>query len=44
MKNSETKKNGKSGIITLIICGIIAMGLIVACVFFPDELFGLFGL
>ena len=38
------KNHSKKGIITLIICGIIAMALIVACVFFPDQLFGLFGL
>lgn len=30
------------GAIILMICGIIAVALIVACVFFPDVLFGLF--
>jgi len=39
----ETKKAGNNkGLATLIICGIIAMALIVACVFFPDQIFGLF--
>lgn len=30
------------GVIILMVCGIIAVALIVACVFFPDVLFGLF--
>lgn len=36
------KENGKSGLITLVICGLIAMILMIACVFFPEQLFGLF--
>ena len=35
-------KNSKVGLITLIICGIITIGIIVACVFFPNEIFGIF--
>lgn len=38
-----TKKkgtNGNAGFITLMICGIIAVALIVGCVFFPDAIFG----
>lgn len=30
------------GVIILMICGIIAVALIIACVFFPDVIFGLF--
>ena len=40
-----TKKNSKkgdAGVAILIVCGIIALALIVGCVFFPDELFGIF--
>lgn len=39
------KKNGVSsntGIIILMLCGVFAIALIIGCVFFPDELFGLF--
>ena len=28
------------GLIILMICGVIAVGLIIGCVFFPNELFG----
>lgn len=28
------------GVIILMVCGIIAVALIVGCVFFPDVLFG----
>lgn len=38
----EKKKNENAGLITLIVCGLLAMALIVACVFFPEQLFGLF--
>ena len=41
MTNNK-EKNSNAGLITLMICGIIAVGLIVACVFFPDVIFGLF--
>jgi Na+-driven multidrug efflux pump len=36
------KKEGK-GLKILLICGIIAMILIILCVFFPEQIFGLFG-
>ena len=39
---AKKEKNGNGGLITLIVCGIIAMALIIGCVFFPDELFGIF--
>lgn len=35
-------KNSYKGLITLMICGILTLALIIGCVFFPDELFGLF--
>ncbi len=38
----KKEKNTNTGLITLIVCGLIALALIVGCVFFPDELFGLF--
>ena len=37
----EKKKNSNIGLIALFVCGLLTMALIVACVFFPDELFGL---
>lgn len=39
-KNKE--KNPNAGLITLMVCGLIAVALIVGCVFFPDQIFGLF--
>ena len=38
----ENKKEGNKGLFTLIVCGIIALALMIGCVFFPEELFGLF--
>lgn len=45
MKNKEkkaSKENNNTGVITLVICSIITLAIIVACVFFPDEIFGIF--
>ena len=36
------KKEGNKGIVILAICGIIALGLMIGCIFFPEEIFGLF--
>ena len=36
------QKEGNFGIKVLMICGIIAVVLIIACVFFPDVIFGMF--
>ena len=38
------KKEGNSniGIKVLMVCGIIAVALIIACVFFPNVIFGMF--
>lgn len=38
----EQKGNSKKGLVTLIICGVLTLALIIACVFFPEEFFGLF--
>ena len=38
----KKEKNKNSGLVTLFICGGIAMALIIACVFFPEQIFGLF--
>lgn len=35
-------QNSYTGLIILTICGIIALALIIGCVFFPDVIFGLF--
>lgn len=45
MKNKEkveVEKSSNTGLILLIICGLLAVALIVGCVFFPDEIFGIF--
>lgn len=34
--------SSNKGITILMICGIIAVALIVACVFFPEVVFGIF--
>ena len=39
---AKKEKNSNGGLITLIVCGSIALALIIACVFFPDQLFGIF--
>lgn len=36
------QKEGNLGIKILMLCGIIAVALIIACVFFPDVIFGMF--
>ena len=38
----KEKKNTNAGLITLFVCGTITIALIIACVFFPEEFFGLF--
>lgn len=38
----KKESNSNAGLITLIVCGILAIALIVGCVFFPDVIFGLF--
>ena len=36
------EKDSKLGLIILIVCGILTIAIVVACVFFPEEVFGLF--
>ena len=39
---NKKEKSSNAGVITLAVCGLIAVALIVGCVFFPDEIFGIF--
>lgn len=39
---SNKPQNSDTGVKVLAVCGIIAVIIIVACVFFPDVIFGLF--
>jgi len=38
----NNKSNNNKGLKTLIICGIITAIIIIICVFFPEQFFGLF--
>lgn len=38
--SNKPQNSTNTGVKILIICGIIAVALIVACVFFPDVIFG----
>lgn len=42
MKTKKNKDNTNTGAIVLVVCGVIAIALMVGCVFFPDEIFGMF--
>lgn len=39
---NKKEKNQNTGLIALLVCGVLAIALIVGCVFFPEQLFGLF--
>ena len=39
--SKKVKNNSNAGLIALLICGALAVALIVGCVFFPEEIFGL---
>ena len=41
MKNNN-EKNNNVGLITFIICAILVVAIIVGCLFFPEEIFGIF--
>ncbi len=41
MSKTTKNDNNNNGLITLIICGILAVALMVGCIFFPEQLFGL---
>lgn len=38
----KKENNSNTGLITLAICGLLTVTLIVGCIFFSDEIFGLF--
>lgn len=38
----KKENNNNKGLVALIICGVLTIAIIVACVFFPEEFFGLF--
>ena len=40
-KDKKAKNGENTGLITLFVCGILAMAIIVGCVFFSDEIFGI---
>jgi len=42
MANKNEQKNSNKGLAALIICGTLAIAIIIACVFFPEEVFGIF--
>ena len=39
---NKQEKNQYKGLIALLVCGVLAMALIIGCVFFRDQFFGLF--
>ena len=39
---SKENKNTNRGTVTLIICGILSLAIIIGCIFFPEEIFGIF--
>ena len=38
----KKEKNSNKGLVALIVCGVLTITIIVACLFFPEEFFGLF--
>lgn len=42
MPKKNKNENSNKGLITLIICGVISLAIIIGCVFFPEEIFGIF--
>jgi len=42
MAKEAKEKNKNTGLIALIVCGTITIAIIIACVFFPEEIFGIF--
>lgn len=35
-------ENTNTGLVILMVCGLLAVAMIIACVFFPDTIFGMF--
>lgn len=42
MKTKKSSGNNNAGAIVLIVCGVLTVLLMVGCIFFPDEIFGMF--
>jgi len=42
MKVKTSKGNNNTGAIVLIVCGVLTILLMIGCIFFPDEIFGMF--
>lgn len=42
MAKQPKEMSTNKGLVILMVCGVIAVALIIACVFFPDAIFGLF--
>ena len=42
MPQKNKERNDNKGLITLIICGTLAIAIIIGCIFFPEEIFGIF--
>jgi len=38
----KEKKNSNKGAIILVVCGILTIALMVGCIFFPEQIFGMF--
>ena len=42
MAKQQKEMTTNKGLVILMVCGVIAVAMIIACVFFPDQIFGLF--
>lgn len=42
MKTKKDKGNTNTGAMVLIVCGVLTIALMIGCIFFPDEIFGMF--
>ena len=40
-EKNKNKNNSHKGAMLLIICSILTVGIIVGCLFFPEEIFGI---
>ena len=42
MSKKNEGENSNKGLIALIICGVLSLAIIIGCVFFSEEIFGIF--
>lgn len=42
MSKKNKNESPNKGLTALIICGILSLAIIIGCVFFPEEIFGIF--